>query len=109
MPSLRPAHYIVIALSLIDSFKVFDLIYAMTYGGPGTATQVMGTWMYFNVFQYYRGRLRHCDRRGDHRRCDCRQHSLRPFPDQGACSMSSSAEVAPVATLPEPISPPRRS
>jgi ABC-type sugar transport system permease subunit len=53
MPSLKPAHYIVIALSLIDSFKVFDLIYAMTYGGPGTATQVMGTWMYFNVFQYY--------------------------------------------------------
>jgi raffinose/stachyose/melibiose transport system permease protein len=53
MPNLRPAHYIVIALSLIDSFKVFDLIYATTYGGPGTATQVMGTWMYFNVFQYY--------------------------------------------------------
>lgn len=52
MPSLRQAHYIVIALSLIDSFKVFDLIYVMTYGGPGTATQVMSTWMYFNVFQY---------------------------------------------------------
>jgi len=52
MPSLRPAHYVVIALSVIDSFKVFDLIYAMTYGGPGTATQGMGTWMYFNVFQY---------------------------------------------------------
>jgi len=53
MPNLRQAHYIVLALSLIDSFKVFDLIYATTYGGPGTATQVMGTWMYFNVFQYY--------------------------------------------------------
>ncbi len=53
MPSLRPAHYIVLALSLIDSFKVFDLVYAMTYGGPGTTTQVMGTWMYANVFQYY--------------------------------------------------------
>ncbi len=53
MPSLRPAHYIVIALSLIESFKVFDLIYAMTYGGPGRSTQVLGTWMYFNVFQYY--------------------------------------------------------
>jgi raffinose/stachyose/melibiose transport system permease protein len=52
MPSLKAAHYVVIALSVIDSFKVFDLIYAMTYGGPGTATQVMGTWMYFNVFQY---------------------------------------------------------
>jgi raffinose/stachyose/melibiose transport system permease protein len=53
MPSLRQAHYIVLALSLIDSFKVFDMIYAMTYGGPGTATQVMGTWMYANAFQYY--------------------------------------------------------
>jgi raffinose/stachyose/melibiose transport system permease protein len=53
MPSLKPAHYIVLALSLIDSFKVFDMVYAMTYGGPGTATQVMGTWMYANVFQYY--------------------------------------------------------
>lgn len=53
MPTLRPAHYIVLALSLIDSFKVFDMIYAMTYGGPGTSTQVMGTWMYANVFQYY--------------------------------------------------------
>lgn len=53
MPSLKSTHYIVLALSLIDSFKVFDLVYAMTYGGPGTATQVMGTWMYFNVFQYY--------------------------------------------------------
>ncbi|GAB3613153.1 carbohydrate ABC transporter permease [Humibacter ginsengisoli] len=53
MPSLRPAHYIVLALSLIDSFKVFDIIYAMTYGGPGNSTQVLGTWMYFNVFQFY--------------------------------------------------------
>jgi raffinose/stachyose/melibiose transport system permease protein len=53
MPSLRPAHGIVIALSLIDSFKVFDMVYAMTGGGPGNATQVLGTWMYYNVFQYY--------------------------------------------------------
>ena len=52
-PNLRGAHYIVIALSVIESFKVFDLIYAMTYGGPGRATQVLGTWMYFQVFQYY--------------------------------------------------------
>lgn len=53
LPSLRSAHAIVIALSVIESFRVFDLIYAMTYGGPGQSTQVLGTWMYFNVFQYY--------------------------------------------------------
>jgi raffinose/stachyose/melibiose transport system permease protein len=52
MPSLKPAHYVVLALSLIESFKVFDIIYAMTYGGPGSSTQVFGTYMYFNVFQY---------------------------------------------------------
>jgi raffinose/stachyose/melibiose transport system permease protein len=54
MPGLFQAHLIVVALSLIASFKVFDLIYVMTYGGPGTATQVFGTYMYSNVFQYYR-------------------------------------------------------
>ena len=54
MPGLVQAHLIVVALSLIDSFKVFDLIYVMTYGGPGSTTQVIGTYMYANVFQYYR-------------------------------------------------------
>jgi raffinose/stachyose/melibiose transport system permease protein len=53
MPGLRNAHFIVLALSVIDSFKVFDLIFAMTNGGPGNATQVLGTWMFANVFQYY--------------------------------------------------------
>ena len=52
-PSLRTTHYIVLALALIDTAKVFDLVYAMTDGGPGNSTQVMGTWMYFNVFQSY--------------------------------------------------------
>jgi raffinose/stachyose/melibiose transport system permease protein len=53
LPSLKHANYIILALSLIEAIKVFDIIYAMTYGGPGRATQVLGTWMYFNVFQYY--------------------------------------------------------
>lgn len=52
-PSLRATHYIVIALSTIEAVKVFDLVFAMTSGGPGNSTQVMGTWMYFNVFQSY--------------------------------------------------------
>jgi len=53
LPWLREAHVIVLSLAVINSFKVFDLIYTMTYGGPGRSTQVMGTWMYFNAFQYY--------------------------------------------------------
>lgn len=53
LPGLRNTHYIVLALSLIDALKVFDLIFAMTNGGPGNSTQVLGSWMYFNVFQSY--------------------------------------------------------
>jgi len=53
MPGLRPAHVIVLALSVIDSFKVFDIVFAMTNGGPGNSTQVLGTWMFVNVFQYF--------------------------------------------------------
>ena len=52
LPGLRTTHIIVIALSVIEAVKVFDLIYTMTYGGPGNSTQVLGTWMYFNTFQY---------------------------------------------------------
>ena len=53
LPGLRESHVIVLSLSVIGGFKVFDLIYTMTYGGPGRATQVLGTWMYFQAFQYY--------------------------------------------------------
>ncbi len=53
LPWLREANVIVFSLAVINSFKTFDLIYTMTYGGPGRITQVLGTWMYFNAFQYY--------------------------------------------------------
>ncbi len=53
IPWLREANVIVFSLAVISSFKTFDLIYTMTYGGPGRATQVLGTWMYFHSFQYY--------------------------------------------------------
>jgi raffinose/stachyose/melibiose transport system permease protein len=53
MPWLNETHIIVITLGVIASFRVFDLIYAMTYGGPGQATQVLASWMYFQTFQFY--------------------------------------------------------
>jgi len=53
LPGLRETYIIVVTLGVIGSFKAFDLIYAMTYGGPGQATQVLASWMYFNTFQYY--------------------------------------------------------
>ena len=52
LPWLRETHIVVLTLAVIGSFNVFDLIYTMTYGGPGQTTQVLATWMYFNTFQY---------------------------------------------------------
>jgi raffinose/stachyose/melibiose transport system permease protein len=53
LPGLAETHVIVLSLAVINGFKVFDLIYTMTYGGPGRSTHVLGTWMYFQTFQYY--------------------------------------------------------
>lgn len=53
MPWLMETHIIVVTLGVIASFKVFDLIYSMTYGGPGQATQVLASWQYFQTFQFF--------------------------------------------------------
>jgi len=52
LPGLREMHIVIIALEMISSLQVFALIYAMTDGGPGNATQVLGTWMYANTFGF---------------------------------------------------------
>jgi raffinose/stachyose/melibiose transport system permease protein len=52
-PLLRQTFIVVIALAIINSLKSFDLIYAMTYGGPGTSTQLLATWAYFQAFNYH--------------------------------------------------------
>jgi ABC-type sugar transport system permease subunit len=38
VPLLRPILFLVLVLSMINSFKVFDQIYVMTGGGPGRAS-----------------------------------------------------------------------
>ena len=52
LPGLRQMHIVIVALEVISSIQVFAIIYAMTDGGPGNATQVLGTWMYANIFQF---------------------------------------------------------
>lgn len=53
MPWLSETHIVVVTLGVIGSFKVFDLIYSMTYGGPGQTTQVLASWQYFQTFQFF--------------------------------------------------------
>lgn len=49
-PMLTPSHFFVIMMLTINSFKVFDLIYALTDGGPGIATKVIANYIYDQSF-----------------------------------------------------------
>jgi len=52
VPLLRETFVVVFATTLIGAMKVFDIIYAMTGGGPAQKTQVLASWMYFQTFQF---------------------------------------------------------
>ena len=53
LPQLFPVVMIVVILKSIFSLKTFDQIYMLTNGGPGTATQTLAHYAYFNGFKYY--------------------------------------------------------
>ncbi|VBB05738.1 Hypothetical protein LUCI_0949 [Lucifera butyrica] len=46
LPQLRPAILSVVILGFIYTFKVFDLVYVATGGGPVVATELMSTYAY---------------------------------------------------------------
>lgn len=46
LPLLKPTFLVALLLRTVQSFKVFDIIYATTSGGPGTATTVLN----FHIF-----------------------------------------------------------
>ncbi len=50
LPLLRETFIIVFATTLFYSMRVFDIIYAMTGGGPSHSTQVLASWMYYQGF-----------------------------------------------------------
>lgn len=50
LPLLRPAIFLCVILGVIASFTSFDLIYTMTGGGPGQATELLITYIYKNSF-----------------------------------------------------------
>ena len=50
LPSIRNVLIVAMLITTIGGFKVFDLIYATTQGGPANATQVLGTYIYLQAF-----------------------------------------------------------
>lgn len=54
LPMLRPATIVVIALSVINSLKGFDILYIMTGGGPFHSSNTLAFFMYEESFKKYR-------------------------------------------------------
>lgn len=54
LPQLRPVMIIVLLLGFIYTFKVFDLIFVMTAGGPVSATEVLPIYIYDIFFEFFR-------------------------------------------------------
>jgi ABC-type sugar transport system permease subunit len=61
LPLLRPSIFLCFVIGIIASFTSFDLIYVMTGGGPGHATELLITYIYkagFTLTQFdYAGAL----------------------------------------------------
>ncbi len=50
LPQIMPVFLMVVTLTLISGFGVFDIIYVMTAGGPANSTNVLGIYAYQNAF-----------------------------------------------------------
>ena len=53
LPGLKNITYLVLTLGIIWSFQVFDLVYVMTGGGPGTSTITLVMTIYNAAFKEY--------------------------------------------------------
>ncbi|MEX1129509.1 MAG: sugar ABC transporter permease [Vicinamibacterales bacterium] len=54
LPLLRPALLVAVLFRALDAFRVFDVIYVMTGGGPGTATEPISLYTFNTLLQHLR-------------------------------------------------------
>ena len=52
LPLLKPVMMIVLMMRFTDAFKVFDTVYVMTSGGPGTSTEMLPNYIYQQALKY---------------------------------------------------------
>ncbi|SDT36216.1 carbohydrate ABC transporter permease [Actinoplanes derwentensis] len=54
LPLLRPTMFFVLVTSLVTTFQTFDVVYAMTQGGPSGSTDVIASLIYREAFTNFR-------------------------------------------------------
>ena len=52
-PMTLPATLLICVFRLIDAFLVIDIVYSLTFGGPGFATNTMTLWLYNHGLRYF--------------------------------------------------------
>ena len=53
LPLMSPVLTVVVMLRFVDAFKVFDTIYVMTNGGPGSATEMLPNYIYKQGLKFF--------------------------------------------------------
>lgn len=53
IPNIRSGILVLVSLLLISTLKVFDIVYIVTFGGPGSATDVLAFYMLIATFQQH--------------------------------------------------------
>jgi multiple sugar transport system permease protein len=53
MPLLWPYLVVALLIRIIDAFRIFDIIWVMTRGGPGTVTETVAVYAYRHMFRYW--------------------------------------------------------
>ena len=54
LPSIKHIVAVAILFRALDAFKIFDLVYMFTQGGPGTSTETVSWYIYRLGFQFFR-------------------------------------------------------
>jgi raffinose/stachyose/melibiose transport system permease protein len=54
VPLLKEIIAVMVVINIIGGFKVFDLIYIMTSGGPAHKTEVLTSFLYYQAFNFHR-------------------------------------------------------
>jgi multiple sugar transport system permease protein len=52
LPMLKPVIMVALLIRTMDAFTVFDQIFVMTNGGPGSSTEVVSLFIYRTAFKY---------------------------------------------------------
>jgi multiple sugar transport system permease protein len=53
VPLISPITVLLVIMSVIDSFLIFDVVYVLTNGGPVGTTEVVGLLLYRYAFRYF--------------------------------------------------------